>query len=81
MSQAMIEELKAATAVVEKEEKTKKSEDHTGPAEEGENDDQDMSGEKPKELEEKEKDGATLVSRDRGENRDWKRNGERRATH
>lgn len=77
MSQAMIEELKAATAVVEKEEKVKKEEDHIGTVEDGENDDQDMIGEKPKEHEEKEKDGATLISKDRGENRDWKRNDER----
>jgi len=80
MSQAMIEEFRAAAAVVEKEDKDKKGNDHIGPTEDGENDEQDISREKQKEPEEKEKEKDTvgaLIGRERGENRDWKRNDER----
>lgn len=77
MTPAMIEELKAVTAVVveaEKEEKVVDEVDKSGGVEDGENEDQDMVPEKPKEVvKEKEPEPS---GRDRGyETRDWKRNG------
>lgn len=81
MSRAMIEELRAATSAAEGEKEARekkvdiKEEEKSGSvAEDGENDDQDMVEEKPKEAQ-KEKD-AEPVTKDRGnDTRDWKRNG------
>jgi hypothetical protein len=83
MSQAMLEEIKATAAVAEVEQEAKEKKvadvyatDKSG-VEDGENDDQDMMGEKQKDLGSKEKEGHEPVARERGfgENRDWKRNG------